>query len=323
MTITLTIGKLRGLQQCSTQRGAMAILALDHRNNLRQLIRPDSPDQVTDGEMVAFKQQVVKTLAPISSAVLLDPEVGAAQCISSHILPGTTGLIVAVDATGYTGEPSARQSRLLPGWSVAKARRMGASAVKLLVYYHPESPTASQVEALVREVSKDCMTQDIPLFLEPLSYSLDPERKKLPPDERRHVVIETARRLTTLGVDILKAEFPIDINAHSDENRWADACVELTKTSHVPWVLLSASADFDTYLQQVTVACRAGASGVAVGRSVWQEAAGLVGDVRQKFLEDIARQRMARITALCDALARPWMEFYTSPDIDAKWYESY
>lgn len=320
---TLSIGKIRGLQQCSTPQGALAVLALDHRNNLRQALRPDAPDTVTDKEMVAFKQEVVVTLAPAASAVLLDPEVGAAQCVASSALPGGVGLVVAVEATGYTGDPTARQGRILPGWSVEKARRMGANAVKLLAYYHPDSPAAAEMEAFIQQVVADCAAQDIPLFLEPLSYSLDPARKKLPPEERRRVVIETARRLTALGVDILKAEFPLDVTAQTDEREWAAACEELSAASVVPWVLLSASVDYETYLRQVTIACQSGASGVAVGRAVWQEATKLQGTARESFLRDSAQGRLARLTALCDALARPWQEMYSAPDLQAVWYERY
>src|SRR5678810_80466 len=95
-----------------------------------------------------------------SSAVLLDPEIGAAQCVASGVLPGDVGLVVAVEATGYTGDPTARQSRILPGWSVAKARRMGANAIKLLAYYHPDSNTASELESFIRQVVADCAAQD-------------------------------------------------------------------------------------------------------------------------------------------------------------------
>ena len=320
---TLSIGKLRGLQQCSTARGALAVLALDHRNNLRQALRPAAPDSVTPEEMVAFKRQVVGALAPAASAVLLDPEVGAAQCVACGALPGSTGLIIAVEATGYIGDPGARRSRILPGWGVEKVRRMGASAVKLLVYYHPDSPTASETESLVRRVAADCAAYDLPLFLEPLSYSLDLGRKSLRPEERRRVVIETARRLAAPGVDVLKAEFPLDIAAEPDERAWAVACAELSSASLVPWVLLSASADYETYLRQVTVACRAGAFGVAAGRAVWQEVPGLAGEARATFLHGPARDRMARLTALCGALARPWTDLYSPPDIGSDWYERY
>src|SRR5688572_21772382 len=206
---SLSIGKLRSLQQCSTPNQAFAILALDQRGNLRQALQPESPDTVTAAAMTAFKRAVIKSLSPAASAALLDPEFGAAQCVSSGALPGSTGLIVAVEATGYTGNPTARESQVLPGWSVAKAKRMGASGVKLLVYYHPDAPSASAIEVLVSQVANDCAEHELPLFLEPLSYSPDPARKKLPPHELHQVVIESARRLTPLGVDVLKAEFPL------------------------------------------------------------------------------------------------------------------
>ena len=319
----LTIGRWRGLQACATPRGACAILALDHRNNLRAALRPDAPEAVTAADMIAFKQDVACVVGPAASAVLLDPEVGSAQCIASGALSGQTGLVVALEATGYTGDPQARRSGILPGWSAAKAKRMGADAAKLLVYYHPGAPTAGAIEDLVRQVAADCAAQDLALFLEPLSYSLDPARKQLPPDERRHVVIETARRLTPLGGDVLKAEFPLDGAAEPDEAAWAAACAELSAASTVPWVLLSASAGFETYLRQVAIACRAGASGVAAGRAVWQEAPALAGAARAAFLRDTARARMARLTAMCNALARPWHAGYAAPAVETDWYARY
>jgi tagatose-1,6-bisphosphate aldolase len=231
--------------------------------------------------------------------------------------------MLAVEATGYTGDPTARASRILPGWSIAKAKRVGASGVKLLVYYHPEAPTARDIENLVQQVGEDCHANELPLYLEPLSYSPDPARKKLTPAERRQVVLESARTLTPLGVDILKAEFPLDINAETDEREWERACAELSQASRAPWVLLSASVDYDTFLKQVTAACRAGASGVAVGRAVWQEATTLSGDERLRFLREVGLPRMQRVTALCNALARPWSDIYTPPTLDYGWYANY
>jgi tagatose 1,6-diphosphate aldolase len=323
MSSPLSIGKWRSLQQCATPHGAIAVMALDHRGNLRQILNPSAPGSVAPEELITFKQQVVTALAPVSSAVLLDPEFGAAQAVASGALPGQVGLLVAVEASGYTGDPIARKSRIMPGWSVAKAKRLGASAIKLLVYYHPEAPTAAEIEALVRQTALDCTAADMPLFLETLSYSPDPAQKKLSPAERRRVVIETARKLTPLGADVLKAEFPLDITAQPDEAEWARACAELSEASVVPWVLLSASVDYATYLRQVTVACRAGATGVAVGRAVWQEAPNLAGEARLAFLRGLARERMARVTELCDALARPWTSFYAAPSPASDWYASY
>jgi tagatose 1,6-diphosphate aldolase len=321
---SLTVGKIRRLQQCATSRGVFSILAIDHRNNLRRALNPQDPSAVSDDALVDFKRAVVAALATESSSILIDPEYGATPVITSGALPGAIGLIVALERTGYTGSPSSRLSELLPEWSPQRVARLGASGVKLLVYYHPDAPTVSRIETLVEQVGALCLEVDIPLFLEPLSYSPDPAQPRLLPQERRRVVIETARRLTSIpGVDVLKAEFPLDIGAVPNEAEWLAACQELTESSRVPWVLLSAGVDFETYLRQVAAAVRAGASGVAVGRAVWKEAVELAPEERNVFLFTVARERMARATELCQALAHPWTDFHSPPAMESHWYEDY
>jgi tagatose 1,6-diphosphate aldolase len=297
-------GARRGLDACASPRGIFGVLALDHRQNLRRELRPDDPGAVTDGEMVDFKRAVVRALAPVATGTLLDPEVGAAQCIADGSLPGGTGLIVAIEATGYEGPSTARISRVLDGWSVAKAKRMGASAAKLLVYYHPDAANAADQEALVARVAAECRAVDLALFLEPLSFSLV-EGARLEGEARRRVVIETARRLSAIGGDILKAEFPFDPSV-ADRGRWREACAELDEASAVPWVLLSGGVDEATFLAQVEIACMTGASGVVAGRSVWAEAATLPADPRVAFLASTATDRLGRLVDLVEDVGRPW-----------------
>ncbi len=310
----LSIGKFRGLQQISTRRGTITALALDHRQNLRKA----NPAFENDGELSRFKLDVTKALGARATAVLLDPEVSAAQAIAVRSIPNSVGLVVALESTGYTGNATERHAQIIPGWSVEKAKRMGASAVKLLVYYHPDSLTAKETEDFISCIADECMKHDLALMLEPLSYSLD-ESKKLSSDEKRTVVVESARRLTHLNVDVLKAEFPLSAN---DTLQWADACKEISSASCVPWILLSAAVDFETFLKQVTAACNAGASGIAVGRAVWQEAVAMSGDERMKFLYGTGRRRLSRLNSLCHALAKPITDFY-QVDAPFDWYKTY
>ena len=312
----ISIGKLRGLQQISSARGTITALALDHRQNLRKA----NPAFVSDEELSTFKLDVTSALADQATAVLLDPEVSAAQAIASGAVPGNLGLVVAVESTGYTGDATARQAQVIPGWSVEKAKRMGASAVKLLIYYHPDSPTASEIEDFTSRLAEDCRKHDLTLMLEPLSYSLVEDRK-LSSDEKRYVVVETAQRLTRLPIDLLKAEFPLDLH-DMDESRWMDACHEISAASSVPWILLSAAVDYEIFLRQVTVACNAGASGIAVGRAVWKEAVTMRGEERMNFLQTTATHRIARLTSLCYALAKPYTDFYTAA-APFDWYRTY
>jgi len=317
MRTKLSIGKLRGLQQCTSEKGTFTCLALDHRQNLRKI----NPLFVDDAELSRFKMDVTSTLADLSTAVLLDPEVSAAQAIASGSIPGKTAFVVAVESTGYGGEPTARQSQVLPAWSVEKAKRMGASMVKLLVYYHPDSPTAPEILSIVRKVADECHRYDLGLMLEPLSYSLD-AAKKISSSEKRYVVTESVRHLLIPGVDVLKAEFPLDIAEDTDEATWAQACGEISALSPVPWIVLSAAVDYEVYLHQVEIACRVGASGSAVGRAVWQEAIHMDREARLAFLRKTGRERLARLTALCSKVAKPVSDFYTA-DAPFDWYKTY
>jgi len=110
--------------------------------------------------------------------------------------------------------------------------------------------------------------------------------------------------------------------ADKNESNWFQACQEISSASITPWILLSAAVDYETFLRQVTMACNAGASGIAVGRAVWQEAVAMTGQERAEFLVNKGLQRMERLTALCYALAKPWTDFYTA-EAPFDWYKTY
>ncbi len=315
----MTLGKWRRLQQCAGPQHTFSVLAVDHRGPLRCSLAAEAPQGGSNEALSAVKHDIVRQLAPVTSAVLLDPETSAGQCVAQASLPGSTGLIAALD-TGSTGDPLNRSTDVMENWSVEKTLRMGASGVKLLLYYHPDSPEAGQREQLVQQVARDCSQWDIPFFMEPLGCAADGSPRALAPEQRRRVVIESARRLVPLGADILKAEFPVDVSAEPDEAVWQEACAELTETSKVPWVLLSGGVSYDTFLKQVRVACEAGASGVMVGRAVWKEAVTLDQGKRNAFLQGPGHERMRRLQALTEALARPFTAVYDMPELGYDWY---
>ena len=313
------IGSLRGLQECASSRGRFNIVALDHRQNLRRMLRPSDPLSVSYAELVSFKREAVRALAPLASAVLLDPELGAAECIADGSLPGHVGLVVALESTGYEGSSTARVSRLLEGWSAMKARAIGASAAKLLVYYHPSAANAADQEALVSRAVSECRSAGLPIFVEPLVYSVGPP---LAGEARRQAIAETAARMADLGADVLKLQFPYGPE-EADRGRWQDACSELTRVARRPWVLLSGDNPPDTFVELARVACQAGASGIACGRGIWVEAPALSGDARREFFRTTAVSRLRHLTEVVEANARPWTEAYPPADADLEgWYRT-
>lgn len=323
---SLTPGKIRGLQATSTD-GVFCILAFDHRDSLRGMLKPEKPETVSDEDIVQFKEVVVRPLATHVSAVLLDPIYGAVQGISSGAIPGNIGLLVALEQTGYVGASTARVTALLPNWSVSAIKKIGASAVKLLIYYHPDAGEITEKqEALVRNVIEDCRSHDIPLFLEAVSYSRDAAHPKNSPEFaalRPKILRDTAEKLSQLGPDVLKLEFPVDISFATKEADWRKACRAVSDASQVPWTLLSASVDYDTYRRQVIVACQEGASGFMAGRAIWKEAIDKTGNEREEFLNFEASRRLKELKTIALREGRPWPDFFEAEPLPEDWYRRF
>lgn len=313
----LTIGKYRGMQQIADDAGVFTMVALDHQESFRKGINPADPDNVPYAQAAEVKRDIVSALAPYSSAFLLDLRYGAGNAVASGALPGSAGLIVTLEQSpGYgKGETIARKTSPVAGWNVAKIRRMGASAVKLLLYYHPQSSTAGFQEDLLRQVAADCQKYDIPLVLEVLTHPVVDGQSKESAEfaaTRPWVVIESARRLCPLGADVYKAEFPADIKFELDEQKMLQQCQELTEVAGVPWVVLSAAVSHEKFCRQVEIACRSGAGGFLAGRSIWKEALGLPSEERRKFLAGDARRRLGELTEIARRAGRPWTEYYAA-----------
>jgi tagatose 1,6-diphosphate aldolase len=321
-------GKLRGIQQLANARGVITVTALDHRGSLKQSLQRAMPDRkIGYAEVVEEKLRMVRVFAPHSSAVLLDPVYGAAQAIASQMLPGNVGLIVALEESGYEGGNEARVTPITEGWSVGKIKRLGAAAVKLLLYYHPQAPSARQQEELVVQVAEECRRYDIAFLLEPMSYPLEPGQKKESAEFARQkpdIVLESARRLSGLGIDLLKSEFPDDPHYEHDEARMREHCQLLTAISPVPWVILSAAERFSVFQRLVEIACEEGASGFMVGRAIWQEAMTLASAAeREQMLQTTSLSRLEILNALANYRARPWYEQYPQPAVVEGWHRSY
>jgi len=329
----LGIGKIRGLQQISTPEGIFIICAMDHRGSLKTMIEKEQLDDYADyQEIVEHKLELCAALAPYASAVLLDPNYGAAQCIAGGVLPGHTGLLVSIEATGYESNPKGRLTTLLDGWSVEKIKRMGASAVKILVYYRPDlTQIADRQLKTIRSVAEKCLECDIPFLVEPKTYLTKGEDSGTSQFAVRKpgLVIESARQITSLPIDVLKAEFPADTKHETDRTKLHQLCRQLDEASQVPWVILSAGVDYETFRKEVEIACQAGASGFLGGRAIWQEAIRFTEKSdRVKFLSTTVADRLKELAEIATKYVVPWYHKYgiKAHEITAvqeNWYANY
>ena len=318
----ISIGKYRALERVSTAGGHFNILALDHHDALRRALNVAVPEQVKDVEMVAFKSQVARALAPAVSAVLLDPLYGAAQAISEGWM-AQAGLLVELERAGYAMQPLPLLTEILPNWNAGKIKRMGADGVKLFYYYNcDDAERAPQQDALLQRIALDCAAYDIPLYAEPILYPLDKDDL----EHQTHYMqrVSTVAQLAeVLGADVLKMEFPLHPAYWHDAATMRSACEALTDATTVPWVLLSAGVNFESFCQQVEIACSAGASGVIAGRAVWGEAAQIADlDAREAWLQTTGRERMRTLAELVQA-GQPWGTRLTPVPVSTTWYQDY
>lgn len=326
----LSIGKLRGLGQLADEAGIFLICAMDHRGSLKKMINPGNPEAVDHETMVSYKMELCSVLTPEVSAILLDPEYSAPYAVASGVLPPRVGLLVSMEETGYSGTKTARLTCLLQGWSVEKVKRMAASAVKLLIYYHPEAAEVThKQQELVADLARECQKADIPCLVEPVSYPLEGQSPEEFARRKPEVVIRTAHEITALGIDVLKAEFPADLRYESNEGKLLSYCQQLDEASQTPWVLLSAGVTFDEFARELEIACKAGASGFLAGRAVWQEAMAIKdGTERRRWLARVAVERLRRLKDIAASYARPWWRKWGhSPsalvEVERDWYKGY
>ena len=321
MTKQITPGRYRGLKATSlADQDVFGIVAFDQRGSYRRMM----PEDATYDTLVQVKVEIIRALSRDASAILTDPIYGLSPAMQ---MSGESGLLFALEKSGYSGDSTYRNIEFFDGWTPEKVRKVGGNAAKILVYYNPQNEAlADELDETVGRVIEDCHRWDLPVFVEPMSYSIDETYAKGSrefAEQKIEIVVETARRLSQIGTDVLKMEFPVDQNFNENLDDWRSACQRISEVSSVPWVLLSAGVDFEMFEGQLEVACEAGASGFLAGRAIWKECAPMSTDERKSFLETTAKKRLNRLLDIARESARPWSQFYSVPNSTPDWFESY
>jgi len=312
----LSPGKLWGMRRLADAAGHWKMVAIDQRTPLMQPIadKRGTPEAAYD-DVAAVKVAVTRALSPLATAMLLDPNFAYPRCVGE--MPPSTGLILSLEHHVTDETAGGRQSRTIPDWSVRQIRRIGADAVKLLVWYRPDADAKvlAHQQAFVRRVGQECREHDIVLLLELLVYALPGDAPGQLEAQRTPLVLDSMRDFASpdYGVDIYKLEPPAMLRGVPDPQT-----AEAAEVQHVydrlgalttrPWVLLSAAAGPADFERSLTYALRAGASGYLCGRAIWQSAFEHFPDMAAmgKDLASGATRFVHAINDLTDRLATPW-----------------
>jgi tagatose 1,6-diphosphate aldolase len=309
-------GKLWGMRRLADASGLWKMVAIDQRTPMFGPIaakRGAAAAPIED--VVRVKRLLARHLSKQSSALLMDPHLAYPESIGE--MPAHRGLILSHEHHETENTPGGRKSIPIPGWSVAKARRIGADAVKVLVWYRADASAdvRAHQEAFVRAAAEDCAKHDIVMLLEVLIYPLPGEDPASLAPRRTQLVLDSIRPFCdpALGIDIYKLEPPGPIHlVPSPDGK--DAAVlqgaydQMAAMVHGPWVMLSAGAGADDFEQSLHYAYRSGASGYLAGRAIWSEAFDAFPDYDrlETLLKTRSRDILDRLNALTDAKAARW-----------------
>lgn len=275
--------KTAAISQLSNEQGVISALAFDQRGALKRMMAKYQTGEPTVEQIEQLKVLVAEELTQYASSILLDPKYG---------LPATEarnkkcGLLLAYEKTGYDVNAKGRLPDCLVEWSAKRLKEQGVDAVKFLLYYDvdDEEQINIQKQAYIERIGSECVAEDIPFFLEVLSYDDNiadngsVEFAKVKPRK-----VNEAMKLFSeprFNVDVLKVEVPVNMKYVEG---FADGEVVYTKEeaaqhfrdqeaeTNLPYIYLSGGVSAELFQETLKFAHEAGAkfNGVLCGRATW------------------------------------------------------
>ena len=290
----LTTIERRGMSAISTPGGRMLIVAADQRNGMKAAMSdaPEGPASISTAELAEAKADLVRYLANNAPAILLDPEVALPAVVDDGVLIRGTSLVVGMDASGFETVDGLRNTRFVPGMTARRVRELGGDAAKMLWYLRPDrQDEQSRVAAEMRDLIQACTAEGVLLIVELLTYRLEGETEEQYAAAFPGLVADGARLAVRCGAKVLKLQYPGS----------AEGCAAVTAAADgVPWAVLSAGVDHETFLEQVTIAMANGASGAMAGRSLWKDSLSVSHDLRKDYLTKRALPRLYELAEVVD-----------------------
>ena len=322
----LTESKRKYLENLSDKNGFISALAIDQRGALKKMINKNQEKEATAEQIKEFKVLVSKHLTKYSSSILLDPEYGldAAKARDKN-----AGLLLAYEKTGYDANAVGRLPDCLVDWSAKRLKEEGADAVKFLLYYDVDESDEinNQKRAYMERVGAECVAEDIPFFLEILSYNYKDadnstaEFAKLKPRK----VMEAMKEFSNprYNVDVLKVEVPVNMKYVEG---FADGEVVYTKeeaasyfkqqdeATNLPYIYLSAGVSAKLFQDTLKFAHDSGAkfNGVLCGRATWANGVEVFAkdgeEATVNWLNTVGRKNIEELNEVVAKTATSWKE---------------
>lgn len=322
----LTEQKRKYLENLSDKNGFISALAIDQRGALKKMINKNQESEATAEQIKEFKVLVSKHLTKYSSSILLDPEYGldAAKARDKN-----AGLLLAYEKTGYDANAVGRLPDCLVEWSAKRLKEEGADAVKFLLYYDVDESEEINIQkkAYMERVGAECVAEDIPFFLEILSYDckIDDNSTAEYAKVKPRKVIEAMKVFSDprYNVDVLKVEVPVNmkfVEGFSDgetvytREEAANYFKLQEESTLLPYIYLSAGVSARLFQDTLKFAHDSGAkfNGVLCGRATWANGVEVFAKEGEKatveWLNTIGRKNIEELNEVVEKTATSWKE---------------
>ena len=322
----LTEQKRKYLENLSDKNGFISALAIDQRGALKKMINKNQKSEATAEQIKEFKVLVSKHLTKYSSSILLDPEYGldAAKARDKD-----AGLLLAYEKTGYNANAVRRLPDCLVEWSAKRLKEEGADAVKFLLYYDVDESEEINIQkkAYMERVGAECVAEDIPFFLEILSYDckIDDNSTAEYAKVKPRKVIEAMKVFSDprYNVDVLKVEVPVNmkfVEGFSDgetvytREEAANYFKLQEESTLLPYIYLSAGVSARLFQDTLKFAHDSGAkfNGVLCGRATWANGVEVFVKEGEKatveWLNTIGRKNIEELNEVVEKTATSWKE---------------
>ena len=322
----LTEQKRKYLENLSDKNGFISALAIDQRGALKKMLNKHQESEATAEQIKEFKVLVSKHLTKYSSSILLDPEYGldAAKARDKD-----TGLLLAYEKTGYDANAVGRLPDCLVEWSAKRLKEEGADAVKFLLYYDVDESEEINIQkkAYMERVGAECVAEDIPFFLEILSYDckIDDNSTAEYAKVKPRKVIEAMKVFSDprYNVDVLKVEVPVNmkfVEGFSDgetvytKEEAANYFKLQEESTSLPYIYLSAGVSAKLFQDTLKFAHDSGAkfNGVLCGRATWANGVEVFAKEGEKatveWLNTIGRKNIEELNEVVEKTATSWKE---------------
>lgn len=322
----LTKNKRKYLENLSDENGFISALAIDQRGALKKMINKHQKEEATAEQIKEFKTLVSEHLTKYSSSILLDPEYGLE---ASKMRDKNAGLLLAYEKTGYDANAVGRLPDCLVEWSAKRLKEEGADAVKFLLYYDVDENEEINIQkkAYMERIGAECVAEDIPFFLEILSYDCNiddnstAEYAKVKPRK----VIEAMKEFSNprYNVDVLKVEVPVNmkfVEGFSDgeavytEEEAANYFKLQDEATQLPYIYLSAGVSAKLFQDTLKFAHDSGAkfNGVLCGRATWANGVEIFTKEGEKaaieWLNTVGKKNIEELNEIVKKTATSWKE---------------